>query len=457
MTGWTGGWGCGNQAAAQSWTVYFESFFPGNLQFNSAAGLTSEGAAQISGQTTPWPAVDPTPITYYIALAPAIIATNNGKILNYFAALGFTQVILIAENFAYVSYNPDGSIATYNNKTYATELALITKAGMNAVIDIEKVDAGTPGYDWANTAYGGSLSSFGPYLTLLQEAGWTTVSSEMGAAGCVEYANSKGLDYVNYTPLEKMCWYAADGITYWDQSIDINTSQNLIEAYYSYDPPYLYAQFLQSAQLGIPSGVLAYADVDVGSIMPNSLAGISPSYQSIIDWSFENGVPCNAFGLWIDPGSWSIQQYSQDPTYFLNFIQANGFDVLVSQLQQTYPPAGTENLAPITAVATNIDLFITSDGGTSYTLSGLLYENLTSNPVPNATIQLQYSTVAGGFPPWTIVSTSTITTDENGAWTSVPISFAADTYYFRAYYAGDVGYIQTYGPLTTHGEGVVVP
>jgi hypothetical protein len=434
-----------------TWDIYFSTYFAGDLHFQPAAGLDNGNAVIISDQTTMWPAVEPGPITYTIALAPQIISNNNGILLNYFAACGFTKIVLIAEEWAYVSYAEDGSIATYNNYNYANELAIIQSFGFEAAIDIEKVAAGVPAAAWSTAYVSAQYEQFGPWFEILQAAGWTVYSTEMSGRGSIEFARQYFTGgYINLTPLEIFSWYGPDGITYWEQAIDINTTQNNIESYYQYDPPFIYAGALQAAEIGIPNGLTAYADVDVGSIMPNSLAGVEPSYLSMIAYSFDNGFPMSEFELWIDPGTWSILDYSQDPVFFINFMQMNGFDTfIIEQLQQTFPAANTENLIPINIVATNIDLVIVESPPGTVTFSGNLYENLTGVMVPDSEITIQQSPTSATPHDW--IDIGTTTTDSNGNF-SVEASVTPGTWNFRAYFPGDETHIQGYGPLSIWGE-----
>jgi hypothetical protein len=438
-------------SGSYTWNQYFTTQFAANLYYRAAS---PPSAMTVSNQNTPWPAQNPGPVTYMISVNPEMI---DAGMLQYFAGCGFTVCFLICNN-------PD----MYTNTLYQKEYDMITSVGMVPMLDVEKVDqygTGTPSApgpnsgSWSNCQTMTQVGYFGTWFANLAAVGWQGVSSEMGAAGAVEFCRKYFPNYTNYTPPEPFSWYAPG--QYYEQAVDTSTTQNSIEAYYNSDPPYIYTAALQSAELGIPMGILGYVGGSTwNSIYVQSLNDETPSYQSLFDWSYANGVGFNTFQVWIDPGSWNILLYGEPHQYFLNGYRAAGYDTIVAQLQESYPPAGTEVLN-ITQLATELTLYINENSDGTYTISGQLYEVLSGNPIPSAQIFLQLSTntttnglLSTHWNNTNLGNANPTTTDQSGSWTSTPITLTSGTYYFRAYYTGTSTYLGSYSGDYYFGLGV---
>ena len=485
--------------------VYFRSVYPGTLYFAGALSNTYT----INNQTTPLPAQSPGPITYGVGLAPEAV---DAGLLNYFAACGFTEVILVAESGAPGAGN-----------TYATELATIKSFGMTPVLDIEGAKVG--GIPWSSVSNDTQCYAFNTWFAAVAAAGWQTVSSEHGNTGYPYYPNNAGAyfsGYINYnipysgvnsglsvsanagqknvvltssagfvagmsviltdatlgyTELATIQSINGNTLTmvanleypyniynsvwvtaycYWDTNA--HTTQNLFEFYYNSDIDYVESGTNWANQIGVPSGILAYpVPLSVGiPIWNNSINGGGPTYQNVIDWSYTNGVGMNNFTVWMDPNFDTIELTGSDPIYFLLYYLNMQGDSLVRSLQQTYPPAGTETIKNITMLPTDVTLGVTASGST-YIFLGTLTELFSGNILTGATVTLQVST-DGGY-TWANESgcgTNPTTTDDVGAFSwSKPLT--SGTYRYRVAYGGSATYLKTFAPYSHFGMQVVVP
>src|SRR5450759_394872 len=273
------------------------------------------------------------PIEYQIGCPPSMV--NDGS-LDYFKAHGFSVVHLVV---------PDKG-------TYQAELNKIKSLGMKPIIDVEVVI-------WS----GGKLQStpitdFGSYFQSLKNAGWEYVCSEGGRAGDLDYMAQYFKGYVNYNCDQCGLWK--------DMYKHSFTVTNSWESYYTSEWPYIQNGTKESAALGKANGLLAgvweYGSdgkTDYNPILTNSKNGGSPSYKSMFDWSYANGVGFNHFQVWCGANSQGLSRY-----------KALGFEQIVADLQAYYPPWGSwtavggalaAGTGPATSApdANSSDLFVT--------------------------------------------------------------------------------------------------
>jgi hypothetical protein len=242
------------------------------------------------------PLVGEHPIQYAIAGPPSMV--DDGSSLAYFKAQGFSVVELVV---------PD-------NGTYQAELNTITALGMQPVIDVESVI-------WNGGQVTSPITSFGTYFQSLKNAGWEYVASEGGRVGDPQYIQSLGLQYINYNC--DNCGLYRD--------IYLHANENLWESYYPSEWPYIQNGSTQAAAAGIQNGILAglWANNNGDNqIYANSLPGSSstPSYLSMLNWSYANGIGFNQFCVWCGSDSHALSDYEQ-----LEFPQ------IVANLQTYYP------------------------------------------------------------------------------------------------------------------------
>ena len=237
------------------------------------------------------------PIQYAVAGPPSMV--DDGSSLAYFKANGFSTVEVIAQN----------------SGTYQTELNTIKALGMQPVIDVELVI-------WQGGQIQTPIASFSSYFQSLKNAGWEYVASEGGRVGDAQYIQSLGLQYVNYN---------CDNCGLWKDTY-LHANENLWESYYTSEWPYVQTGATQAAALGIQNGILAGVWPNTGGanqILANSLSGSSPSYQSMFDWSYANGIGFNQFCVW-DANPHALSEYEQ-----------LGFPQIVANLQTYYPPTSS--------------------------------------------------------------------------------------------------------------------
>jgi hypothetical protein len=265
---------------------------------------TTSAAVTVKGANTP-PLVGATthPIEYHIGCPPSMV--NDGSSLNYFKSHGFTVVHLVV---------PDKG-------TYQTELNTIKSLGMKAIIDVE-----IPIWN-GGQLQSTSISNFSSYFQSLKNAGWEYVSSEGGRAGDLDYMAQFFKGYVNYNCDQCGLWK--------DMYKHSLTVMNSWESYYTQEWPYIQNGTKESAALGKENGILAgvweYGSdgKDYNPILTNSKNGGSPSYKSMLDWSYANGVGFNHFHVWCGDNAQGLSRYKD-----------LGFEQVVADLQVDYPPWG---------------------------------------------------------------------------------------------------------------------
>jgi len=419
---------------------YYHVYTDGTL---SAQGGFGDYAGTLIDETKEYASESSQPIEYQVMLPPTAI--TNGTI-QYYAANGYTTCYCIAY--------PGTS------DTYATELAIIKALGMKPILDIEGITGNTWGAYWSGSTWvPANFSVYDAYFGQLRDAGWTIGANEAGVPGCVEYARQYFTDgYVNFHISEGEMTFGysttVGGTQYLSPPvegiyIDPGTTANVWESYYD---SMVWRAIMPGtdacAAFGIPCGILAGAWAwDWNEIWINSVSGLTPvpgedtstgnTYQSILDWSYGAGVPLTYFAI---DCSW--------PSAIFNYVDM-GFPELVAQLQETYPPKGTEALIPPTVLASNLTLNYLQNEDTTFNLSGQLTKLVSGLPITGASIHLDVSTDNS---TWSTASVSgnPATTDASGNFSWNNISLSLGTHYYRVYYAGDTSHMAFYGP---YGDG----
>jgi hypothetical protein len=269
----------------------------------TAATANVAGAANAT-QAQPLVGATTHPIQYWIGCAPSIVNTTN---LNYFKDQGFTVVVVVV---------PD-------EQTYQTQLNTIKSLNMLPIIDVEM-----PIWD-GGQLQSTPISNFSGYFQSLENAGWQYVASEGGRTGDLAYMQNYFKGYVNFNCDQCGLWK--------NVYIDPFTVANSWESYYPSEWPYIQNGSEQAAALGIQNGILAGAWANSGGdnqIYANSLPGGSgtPSYLSMLDWSYANGIGFTSFQVWCGDNPQGLQQYT-----------GLHFDQIVANLQKYYPPTSFDS------------------------------------------------------------------------------------------------------------------
>jgi hypothetical protein len=275
-------------------------------------------------------------------------------------------------------------------------------------------------------------------------------SGATGAAGATTFTLNAALEHNHPANETVMVW------PYWD--VDIHTTENLFEFYWHAAQSYIENGALYSTQIGTKCGVLAYPYIDpTGSndVFENSVNNQSPTYQTVYDWSYANGIGFTQFGVWLDPNFDQILNNGADPIYLLLFYLIQGADSVVANLQQTYPAAGTEALMNITMLMPELTLNVIEEAPGIFVFSGTLAELLSGNPIAGADIYIQVS--SNGGLSWTDLSASPSITDSTGTYAGWTEELAAGTYNIRVLYGGSSLYLNTYAPYSHYGLQLVVP
>ena len=352
-------------------------------------------AASPTANASPLVGATTHPIQYAIAGPPSMV--DDGSSLAYFKAHGFSIVELVV---------PD-------NGTYHAELNTITALGMQPVIDVELVI-------WNGGQITSPISSFNAYFQSLKNAGWEYVATEGGRSGDAQYIQSLGLQYINYN---------CDQCGLWKDTY-LHANENQWESYYPSEWPYVQNGSIQAAASGIPNGILAGVWANNGGdnqIYTNSLPGSSstPSYLSMLNWSYANGIGFNQFCVWCGDNSYAFSMYES-----LEFPQ------IVANLQTYYPA-----ITALTATASTATAYVNQN----FTINGTL--SASTGGIGNATITLQRSTNNVTF-----TNVMTNVTNAAGGYLFSKNESAAGTYYYDTTYAGNA----TYGNATSNTVSVNV-
>jgi hypothetical protein len=251
------------------------------------------------------------PIQYWIGCAPSMVNTTN---LNYFKDHGFTAVVVVV---------PD-------SQTYQAQLTTIKSNNMLPIIDIEM-----PIWD-GGQLQSTPISNFASYFKSLETAGWQYVASEGGRTGDLAYMSQYFKGYVNFN---------CDQCGLWQEGNPVYTNSftvaNSWESYYTSEWPYIQNGSTQAAALGIQNGLLAGTWANSGGdnqIYANSLSGTAtPSYLSMLNWSYANGIGFTSFHVWCGDNPDGLSQYKS-----LDFPQ------IVAAMQVYYPPTTSASLGRAT-------------------------------------------------------------------------------------------------------------
>jgi hypothetical protein len=290
------------------WTQRFKKFafllLLGTVLVTLTTATANGAGAANATQAQPLVGATTHPIQYWIGCPPSMV--DDGTSLTYFHQHGFTAVVLVV---------PD-------TKTYQTELNTIKSFGMTPIIDVEM-----PIWN-GGQLQSTPITSFGSYFQSLKNAGWQYVASEGGRTGDLAYMKNYFQGYVNFNCDQCGLW----GTVYKDPF----TVANSWESYYPSEVQYIQQGATQAAALGIQNGLLAGVWANVNSdnqILANSLSGSTPSYKSMLDWSYANGIGFTSFHVWCGDNAQGLSQY-----------KACGFESIVANLQTYYPPTSSASI-----------------------------------------------------------------------------------------------------------------
>jgi hypothetical protein len=269
----------------------------------TAATANLAGVANAT-QAQPFVGATTHPIQYWIGCAPSMVTSAN---LNYFKQQGFTAVVVVVPN----------------SQTYQTQLNTIKSLNMLPIIDVEM-----PIWN-GGQLQSTPISNFAGYFQSLKTAGWRYVASEGGRTGDLAYMKNYFQGYVNFNCDQCGLWK--------DVYKDPFTVANSWESYYTSEWPYIQTGSKQAAALGIQNGILAGTWANSGGdnqIYANSVSGSTPSYKSMLDWSYANGIGFTSFHVWCGDNPNGLSQY-----------KTLGFDKIVANLQKYYPATKSASLA----------------------------------------------------------------------------------------------------------------
>ena len=185
---------------------------------------------------------------------------------------------------------------------------------MHPVIDVEHVI-------WNGGQVQSPITSFSAYFQSLKNAGWEYVASEGGRPGDLSYMKQFFKGYVNYNCDQCGLWL--------DVYKNPFTVMNSWESYYPQEWPFVQQGATQAAARGIQNGIMAGLWTNNrgdNRILANSLNAGSPSYKSMLDWSYANGIGFTQFCVWC----------SHDPNALSDYEHL-GFPQIVANLQAEYP------------------------------------------------------------------------------------------------------------------------
>ncbi len=294
------------------WTQRFKRFafllFLGAVLISLTAATANLAGVPNAAEAQPVVGATTHPIQYWIGCAPSMVTTTN---LNYFKQQGFTAVCVVV---------PD-------SQTYQTQLTTIKSLNMLPIIDIEM-----PIWD-GGQLQSTPISNFASYFQSLKTAGWQYVASEGGRSGDLEYMAHYFKGYVNFN---------CDQCGLWEGGYPVYTNSftvaNSWESYYPSEWQYIQNGSKQAAALGIQNGILAGTWANSGGdnqIYANSVSGSgTPSYLSMLNWSYANGIGFTSFHVWCGDNPDGLSQY-----------QSLGFDKLVAAMQVYYPATTSASLA----------------------------------------------------------------------------------------------------------------
>jgi hypothetical protein len=448
-------------------TNMYRAWFPGNTMYCGSLSTPFT----VSDNDNYEPAQLPGPITYGIE-GPASVVTSG--VIEYFAAMGFTQFILACDGNAAINMN-----------TYAEELAVIQNLGMTPVLDIEfAVLPANYAVSWSSmndsanpTQYlttQEQMESMGPWFAALKAVGWENVSTERAyqpmplPSGAFEYGAEVSFATGYFTGYTNYTYNDAGSSSTWNYwATNIGVTQNNYEFYYGTtddlgnitgDPGYFRNCSLEAFAMGNPNGLISY--IGAYSAWPNNVNGAIPNVMSEFDYSYAYGFGYNSYILFIDPGYDVLSGMGAPPEYYLLQVYlANSADSVVANMQSVYPPANTGNIQNITQIAPVMTLNVLNVFPGVFTITGVLSELISGDPIPDAEVYLQYSNYVGtigaplSFANYSGV-TNPATTDEYGNYTWSNVALTPGPYQFRMFYPGTGNYLNTYTPWNWEGMEV---
>jgi hypothetical protein len=306
------------------------------------------------------------PIDYAAVLTPSMI--NDGEV-QYFGAKGFGMIGCIAETDAEDSYAAELAIITSSNPAIGNNLS--------AFIDISVV-----------TDKAAHLSDYEDWIEDLYSAGWRNFAgvNSTGRTGDNAYLYSlhHDINYINYNSTPR-----AGTTTNPDA---INSDENQFQLFKSSAIPYIEAwtktAFMHSPSIpnGVLAGVWANDSKGVNEMLANSVAGASPSYRDLIDWSYISGYGMEVFTVWFHPKYNAVTPRDSEAEQ-VSLYKSLGLETIVANLQSGYYPAAvppewqepTVKAASLTMTYSDLPL----------TLSGKLTKLTTGTAISGATITLE--------------------------------------------------------------------
>ncbi len=126
---------------------------------------------------------------------------------------------------------------------------------------------------------------------------------------------------------------------------------NSWESYYTPEWSSVQQGVTQAAARGIQNGIMAGLWANSGGdnpVLANSLSGGSPSYKSMLDWSYANGVGFTQFCVWC----------SQD-SHVLSDYEHLGFPQIVANLQVEYPPTSSAQTSSLAQTSSRLPTALT--------------------------------------------------------------------------------------------------
>jgi hypothetical protein len=206
---------------------------------------------------------------------------------------------------------------------YQQELQKIKQMGMYPILDIEHVI-----WDGAKKQ-SIPIQNFTDAFSMWKRAGWMYVASEGGRTGDLEYLR-------NY--FSRFTFFNCDKCGIWKHfHVEPLTSEVSWEMLYSQEISYIQTGAPKSYALGKGQGILA------GVWSTNNDCLNLATYKALLDWSYANNVGFTHFQVFFGVG----------PT--LADYKRLGFETIISQLQQYYPPKHAPSLSS-SAYVTNVRL-----------------------------------------------------------------------------------------------------
>ena len=305
---------------------------------------------------------DAYPMVYQVAMPPAMV--RDGE-LQYFGYNNFATIILIAET---------------SGSNYATELGLIEANGLYPAIDISAVvkDQTLP------------ISTWSTWLNSLASAGWSVIYGQNvagGRTGDPAYIKNKGFKYVNMNPMP------VSGTDLNPDAFGSSTTRNAFRFCNSSEAQPIMDCTTAAYAHSIGSGIMACVWKDDSSANNEcaacSVAGVPPSYMTMLDWSVINGVMMDTFTVYFAPNYSATTPNDYEPEQ-LDIYKSLGFPAIVDELQGFYEPAKElDGVGPwtwLSSVSPVGDILTVSFTDIPLVLTGTLYNVQTGAALANQSI-----------------------------------------------------------------------